>query len=67
VTKSACILPEKINGKYVIFHRVFPDILIDYRDDLDFEDGQYLSYQKRLVLVQHCGGIVVKLALVLRH
>jgi len=48
VTKSACILPEKINGKYVIFHRVFPDILIDYRDDLDFEDGQYLSYQKKI-------------------
>lgn len=48
VTKSACILPEKIDGKYVIFHRVFPDILIDYRDDLDFEDGQYLAGQKKI-------------------
>ncbi len=48
VTKSACILPEKIDGKYVIFHRVFPDILIDYRDDLDFNDGQYLSSQKKI-------------------
>jgi len=26
----------KINGKYVIFHRVFPDILIDLVDNLDF-------------------------------
>jgi beta-1,2-mannobiose phosphorylase / 1,2-beta-oligomannan phosphorylase len=39
VDKNACLLPEKINGKYVIFHRVFPNILIDYVDDLDF-DGQ---------------------------
>lgn len=39
VNKNACILPEKVNGKYVIFHRVFPDILIDYVDDLNF-DGE---------------------------
>lgn len=39
VNKNACILPEKVNGKYVVFHRVFPDILIDYVDDLDF-DGE---------------------------
>jgi predicted GH43/DUF377 family glycosyl hydrolase len=37
VNKNACILPEKINGKYVIFHRVYPDILIDYVDDLNFD------------------------------
>lgn len=37
VDKNACILPEKINGKYVVFHRVFPDILIDYEDDLKFD------------------------------
>ena len=47
VDKNACILPEKINGKYVIFHRVFPNILIDFVDDLDFDgknrwlEGQY--------------------------
>jgi predicted GH43/DUF377 family glycosyl hydrolase len=47
VDKNACILPEKINGKYVIFHRVFPNILIDFVDDLDFNGstrwltGQY--------------------------
>ncbi|MDD5289207.1 MAG: DUF5679 domain-containing protein [Dehalococcoidales bacterium] len=37
VDKNACILPEKINGKYVIFHRIFPHILIDFVDDLDFD------------------------------
>ena len=47
VDKNACILPEKINGKYVIFHRIFPNILIDFVDDLDFDGktrwlvGQY--------------------------
>ena len=47
VDKNACILPEKIDGKYVIFHRIFPDILIDFVDDLDFDgksrwlEGQY--------------------------
>ena len=37
VDKNACILPEKIDGKFVIFHRVFPNILIDLVDDLDFD------------------------------
>jgi beta-1,2-mannobiose phosphorylase / 1,2-beta-oligomannan phosphorylase len=37
VNKNACIFPEKINGKYVIFHRIYPHILVDYVDDLDFD------------------------------
>jgi beta-1,2-mannobiose phosphorylase / 1,2-beta-oligomannan phosphorylase len=47
VDKNACLLPEKISGKYVIFHRIFPNILIDFVDDLDFDGktrwltGQY--------------------------
>lgn len=40
VNKNACILPETIDNKYVIFHRIFPDILIDYVDDLTF-DGKH--------------------------
>jgi predicted GH43/DUF377 family glycosyl hydrolase len=43
VDKSACIFPEKVNGKYVIMHRVFPDILIDYVDSLDFTGEQFLE------------------------
>ncbi|OGK13592.1 hypothetical protein A3B40_00500 [Candidatus Roizmanbacteria bacterium RIFCSPLOWO2_01_FULL_37_16] len=38
IDKSGCLLPEKINGKYVFFHRVFPDILIDFVEDLNFKD-----------------------------
>jgi predicted GH43/DUF377 family glycosyl hydrolase len=37
VDKNACILPERINSKYVIFHRIYPNILIDFVDDLDFD------------------------------
>jgi predicted GH43/DUF377 family glycosyl hydrolase len=37
VDKNACILPEKIQSKYVIFHRIFPNILIDFVDNLDFD------------------------------
>ncbi len=43
VDKSACIFPEKINGKYVILHRVFPNILIDYVDSLDFTGENFLE------------------------
>jgi predicted GH43/DUF377 family glycosyl hydrolase len=44
VNKNAVIFPEKINGKYVIFHRVYPNILVDVVDDLDF-NGTYLQGQ----------------------
>ncbi|MFH1478738.1 MAG: hypothetical protein ABIG92_03055 [Candidatus Omnitrophota bacterium] len=48
VNKSGCILPEKIQGKYVIFHRVFPHILIDYKDDLKFENNSWLETKKMI-------------------
>lgn len=34
--KNGALLPEKINGKYVVFHRIWPNISIDYVDDLKF-------------------------------
>lgn len=49
VNKNACILPEKVDGKYVIFHRVYPDILLDYVDDLNFDgESKWLQTQKRI-------------------
>lgn len=48
VDKSACILPKKINNKYVIFHRIFPNILVDYVDSLDFKPGQYLKGEYKI-------------------
>ncbi len=37
--KSACILPEKIDGNYVVFFRIFPSIFIDFVKDLKDLDG----------------------------
>lgn len=48
IDKSGCILPERIKGKYVIFHRIFPHILIDYRDDLEFDDGKWLEGKHKI-------------------
>ena len=50
VDKNAAILPEKINGKYIIFHRIYPDILIDEVDSLDDFDGKsvWLTGMKRI-------------------
>ena len=37
-------MPEKINGQYVVFHRIWPDILIDYTSDLNFDGkNKFLS------------------------
>ena len=53
VDKNACILPEKINGKYVIFHRIFPEILIDFVDDLDFDgEGRWLEGQFKIPIIE---------------
>lgn len=48
IDKSGCILPEKINGKYVIFHRIYPDILIDYVDNLNFDGKTWLKGQYKI-------------------
>jgi predicted GH43/DUF377 family glycosyl hydrolase len=50
VNKNAVIFPEKVNGKYVVFHRVFPNVLVDFVDDLEFNDylkGQYVITPRR--------------------
>lgn len=43
VDKNCVIFPQKIKGKYVVLHRVFPNILIDFVDSLDFKDNEYLK------------------------
>lgn len=48
VDKSAVIFPEKINGKYVIMHRIYPNILIDYVDSLDFDGQTYLHGEDKI-------------------
>jgi predicted GH43/DUF377 family glycosyl hydrolase len=41
--KNPSILPEKINGKYVIFHRLWPNIVFDYVDSLNFDGKTFLK------------------------
>ncbi len=38
INKNPCLFPEKIDGKFVMLHRIFPNILIDFLDDLRFEN-----------------------------
>lgn len=53
VDKNACLLPEKINGKYVIFHRIFPDILVDFVDNLNFDGTTFLEGQHKITPREH--------------
>jgi predicted GH43/DUF377 family glycosyl hydrolase len=45
IDKSAVLLPERINGKYVIFHRIYPHVLVDFVDDLNRFDGKTFFLQ----------------------
>jgi predicted GH43/DUF377 family glycosyl hydrolase len=47
--KDACILAEKINNKYAIFHRAYNDIYIDYVDDLNFLQDEWLLNKLSLI------------------
>ncbi len=40
--KNSCLLPEKIDGRYVFFHRIAPSIWIDAVDDLTFPNKPWL-------------------------
>ncbi|OGM06730.1 hypothetical protein A3E15_01690 [Candidatus Woesebacteria bacterium RIFCSPHIGHO2_12_FULL_42_9] len=41
--KDAAIFPEKINGKYAIFHRPGDSIWLDFVDELSFGEGKWLK------------------------
>jgi predicted GH43/DUF377 family glycosyl hydrolase len=43
VHKNWVIFPEKIHGKYAILTSINPKILIEYLDDLEFEDDRYIE------------------------
>lgn len=43
VHKNWVIFPEKINGKYAIFHSMSPKVFITYRDNLEFQEGDYIQ------------------------
>lgn len=41
--KNACVFPEKIMGKYAVFHRIEPCIWLDFVDDLEFQGNIWLE------------------------
>lgn len=41
--KDSCILPAKIDEKYVVLHRLPPCIWIDFVSDLEFDDNHWLG------------------------
>lgn len=47
--KDACLLSNKINNKYAIFHRVHNDIYIDYVHDLAFIEDEWLLNKLSLI------------------
>ncbi|MBL7158863.1 hypothetical protein ISS85_00085 [Candidatus Microgenomates bacterium] len=49
VAKSCVIFSEKINDQYAIFYRIFPNIVIDFVDDLNF-DGKTKWLKRKFVI-----------------
>ena len=41
--KDACLFPEKVNGKYLIFHRIAGEIDIAFTDSLDFDGSRWID------------------------
>ncbi|MCX6713702.1 MAG: hypothetical protein NTV48_01185, partial [Candidatus Vogelbacteria bacterium] len=52
-SKSVVILPEKINGEYVIFHRLWPKIVVDTVADLSFGEGRQWLKNESFILPRH--------------
>lgn len=47
--KDGVLFPEKINGKYVFFHRIEPNIIIDSVNNLSFDNDSFLGQQGYIV------------------
>jgi beta-1,2-mannobiose phosphorylase / 1,2-beta-oligomannan phosphorylase len=47
--KDAALFPEKINGKYVIIHRLKHNMDLSFHSDLNFKSGQKLEEYKWII------------------
>jgi predicted GH43/DUF377 family glycosyl hydrolase len=43
VHKNWVLFPEKIHNKYAILHSISPEIAVAYRDNLEFQEGDYIQ------------------------
>ena len=41
--KDACLFPEKVNGRHLIFHRIAGEIDIAFVDDLSFDGSRWID------------------------
>lgn len=46
-TKDACLLPEKLNGEFVLFHRIYPHTYITYSTDLKNWHNEKILFSPR--------------------
>ncbi len=46
-TKDATLFPEKINGKYVLLHRIYPHVYLSYSDDLVKWEAEKIIFSPR--------------------
>jgi len=46
--KNACIFPEKLKNKYLIFHRRYSFICLDLVDSLDFDGSKFIGISKSI-------------------
>ena len=46
IHKNWTIFPEKINGKFAILHGIVPRVLVEYRDSLDFNEGEFIKSER---------------------
>jgi len=54
VDKNAAILPQKVNNMFVIFHRIYPNILIDYVSSLNFDGKKFLKGEYKIRPRKNC-------------
>jgi predicted GH43/DUF377 family glycosyl hydrolase len=43
--KNAALLPRRVQGRYVVLHRFFPNIWVDFVEDLNFEGYWVRGYE----------------------
>lgn len=60
VHKNWVIFPEKINGKYAVLTRINSEILIEYLDDLEFENGRYIESDHAGACRKNCWDTCVR-------
>ncbi len=49
-SKSVVLFPEKINGNYYIFHRMWPNIMLDIVPELEFGEGKRWLTGEKMIL-----------------